>query len=237
MSRSINYIDQKFYPKYRDNWDDLLLRSRMLELLNRKMEILDLGAGSGIVEQMNFRGLVSRVSGVDRDPRVKINPYLDEGVVSDLAAIPYPNNSFDLVFCDNVFEHLQNPILVLKEVNRILKPGGIFIFKTPNKFHYMPIISKLTPHIFHQLFNLLRGRESIDTFPTMYRANSKRDIVDLARLSKFEVIRLERIEGRPEYLRITVITYLIGMLYERIVNSTKLFSIFRILIIGTMRKL
>jgi SAM-dependent methyltransferase len=209
MSELIKLIDKIFYLKYQDNWDDLLLRDRILELLSPKMEILDLGAGAGILEQMNFRGLVNQISGVDLDPRVQNNPYLDEGVVSDVAETPYQDNSFDLVFCDNVFEHLENPILVFKEVARILKPGGIFIFKTPNKFHYMPIIAKLTPHIFHQIFNKLRGRESIDTFPTRYRANSKRDIVNLTKVSGFEVIRIERIEGRPEYLRINVLIYLI----------------------------
>jgi SAM-dependent methyltransferase len=124
MTRFKRWIDQNLYPRYADNWDDEVFRQKILANLSPSMEILDLGAGAGIVEQMNFRGKVARVCGVDLDVRVVGNPYLDEGRVSDASEIPYPNESFDLVFCDNVFEHLESPLDVFNEVFRALKPGG-----------------------------------------------------------------------------------------------------------------
>ncbi|MEI2780661.1 MAG: hypothetical protein V9H25_05130 [Candidatus Competibacter sp.] len=42
---------------------------------------------------------------------------------------------------------------VFREVARVLKRGGVFLFKTPNKTHYMPTIARLTPHRFHQFVN------------------------------------------------------------------------------------
>jgi len=236
MSKLTHWMDCSWYPSYQCNWDDELFRKRILKYLSPSMVILDLGAGAGIVEQMNFRGKVARVCGVDLDPRVETNVYLDEGRKSDAGEIPYADESFDLVFCDNVFEHLDQPLHVFKEVARVLRPGGLFMFKTPNKWHYMPTIARLTPHGFHQFVNRLRGRAEVDTFPTCYRVNTRTDVKRFAQSADFDVEQIEYIEGRPEYLRMTAPTYLIGMLYERIVNVSEWFALFRILLVGTLRK-
>lgn len=237
MSYLITHIDSKFYPGYSKNWDDQAFRAQILSRLQPHHSLLDLGAGAGIVEQMNFRGLARHVCGVDPDERVQDNPYLDEGRVGVGEKIPYPDASFDVVIADNVFEHLTDPLRVFAEVNRVLKPGGFLLFKTPNRWHYMPLIAQLTPTRFHKFFNKLRGRATVDTFPTRYRANSRRVIKALAGKSGFEVADLCLIEGRPEYLRFSAPTYLIGLLYERLVNASAAFSFARILLIGHLKKL
>jgi SAM-dependent methyltransferase len=234
--RITNWLDQKLYPGVERNWDDQLLRERILVHLQADSVVLDLGAGAGIVTQMNFHGMAKRICGIDLDPRVVDNPFLDEGIVTDGTKIPYNNASFDIVFSDNVLEHLENPEFIFQEVARVLKIGGIFLFKTPNKYHYMPLIARMTPTSFHGFFNRLRGREEIDTFPTKYRANCQSDIIRLSALSGFDVRALEHIERRPEYLRFTWITYLFGALYERIVNNISNFDKFRILLIGALIK-
>jgi SAM-dependent methyltransferase len=236
MNRITDWMDRTWYPNHANNWDDQLFREAILRNLKPEMTMLDLGAGAGIVDKMNFRQLASRVCGVDLDPRVVDNPFLDEGRVSDAGEIPFPDESFDVVFSDNVLEHLEIPDQVFREVARVLKSGGLFMFKTPNKWHYMPTIARLTPHGFHQFVNRLRGRAEIDTFPTRYRANTKADITRLANQTGFDVISIDRMEGRPEYLRMTAPTYFLGMLYERIVNANKGLAPFRILLVGTMRK-
>ena len=63
-----------------------------------------------------------------------------QGKIGMEESIPYANETFDLVFSDNVVEHLSDPNAVLNEVRRVLKPGGLFFAKTPNKKHYMPLI-------------------------------------------------------------------------------------------------
>ncbi|MFZ1829325.1 MAG: class I SAM-dependent methyltransferase [Candidatus Competibacteraceae bacterium] len=135
MTTLIEKLDQTLYPTYARNWDDQLFRERILQRLTPTAVILDLGAGAGIVQQMNFRGLAARVCGVDLDPRVIDNPMLDEGKIADAGGIPYPDATFDLVFADNVLEHLPDPLAVFREIARVLKPGGVFLFKTPNKTH------------------------------------------------------------------------------------------------------
>ncbi len=236
MTSLVSRIDRACYPEFMRNWDDQLFRERILLHLRPDATVLDLGAGAGIVEQMNFRGLARSVCGVDLDPRVVGNPMLDEGRVANADGIPYEDGRFDVVFSDNVLEHLDEPLRVFREVERVLKPGGVFLFKTPNKWHYMPTIARLTPHGFHQYVNRLRGRAEVDTFPTRYRANCLADVARLAADSGLLVERLDRIEGRPEYLRMMWPTYLVGLAYERLVNSNEVFAPLRILLIGCLRK-
>src|SRR5258708_38743202 len=146
MRNLVRWMDKAAYPEFGNNWDDELFCRAILIFMRPHHLVLDLGAGAGVVTQMNFKGKAKRIFGVDLDPRVEANPYLDEARIGSGAAIPYPNGYFDLVFADNVLEHLQDPPSVLREVYRVLKPGGYFLAKTPNKRHYMPLIAQLTPH-------------------------------------------------------------------------------------------
>jgi SAM-dependent methyltransferase len=200
------------------------------------MRVLDIGAGAGIVSQMNFRGLARKVCGLDPDSRVSQNPYLDEGKQGVGESIPYPDESFDLVFADNVFEHLETPQLVFGEVARVLKPGGIFLGKTPNRHHYMPLIAQITPFWFHRWVNRKRGRQEIDTFPTRYRANTPTDLERLAKSAGLTIGSIRLVEARPEYLRFSAVTYMFGLAYERFVNLSEVLAPFRILIIAVFRK-
>jgi SAM-dependent methyltransferase len=236
MSTLIACIDRALYPSFENNWDDQLFRERILAHLRPESVVLDLGAGAGIIAQMNFRSHVAQICGVDLDPRVVDNPLLDEGRIANVERIPYEDDRFDVVFSDNVLEHLCKPEEVFREVARVLKPGAVFLFKTPNKWHYMPTIAQLTPYGFHQAVNRWRGRAEIDVFPTCYLANTRADIAYLAERSGLQLELVEWIEGRPEYLRITWPTYLLGILYERLVNSSEALALFRILLVGTLRK-
>lgn len=236
MGRLTRFIDERFYPDCRGNWDDTLFRDRILECLEKSHRVLDVGAGAGIIKQMNFKDEASCVCGIDVDPRVLENPFLDEAHVCDATSIPYRDATFDIAFADNVLEHLADPKATFKEIARILKPGGLFLFKTPNKWHYVPTIARISPHKFHERINRWRGRQSIDVFPTLYRANTLADISRIAAGAGLEVVSLERIERRPEYLRLSGPTYLAGLAYERLVNSTSLLAGFRVLLVGKIAK-
>ncbi len=83
-------MDAKFYPTSARNWDDSLFRDRIIMKLTPESTVLDLGAGAGIVSQMDFRGHAARICGVDLDSRVEQNPFLDEGRVADGRPFPIP---------------------------------------------------------------------------------------------------------------------------------------------------
>src|SRR5713101_8181147 len=219
MGAIVRWLDRALYSDYGDNWDDTRFRALVVKHLRPQHVVLDLGAGAGIVAQMNFRGLVARTCGIDPDERVLRNPHLDQGMVATGEAIPYPDAYFDAVVCDNVLEHLRQPLGVLAEVARVLRPGGLFLAKTPNRAHYVAIGARFTPHWFHRLYNRWRGRRSDDTFPTVYRANTARAVRTLASAAGLSMEGISFLDGRPEYLRVSCVTYVFGWLYERLVTS------------------
>jgi len=61
-------------------------------------------------------------------------------IVSDITAIPEPDASFDAVMCVEVFEHLPEPALAVKEFGRLLRPGGRLIITAPfcSLTHFAP---------------------------------------------------------------------------------------------------
>ncbi len=52
-------------------------------------------------------------------------------VKMDLHRIPFDNNTFDVVFCNHVMEHVRDDIQCMKEINRVLKPKGWAIIQSP----------------------------------------------------------------------------------------------------------
>jgi SAM-dependent methyltransferase len=119
---------------------------------------------------MNFKRLVKRVYGVDPDPRVLPNPYLDEACIGTGDSMPmFAANQFDVIICCNVLEHLPDPVPFFQEVNRVLKRGGLLITKTPNRHHYVPLIAKIVPAGFRSVLFQRYGWNEANTFPTFYR--------------------------------------------------------------------
>ena len=228
FKRLVSKMDNHFYPAHSNNWDSKLFRDNVLLYLKKDYIILDLGAGSGILPEMDFRQFVKKVIGVDPDNVVLNNPLVDEAQVACGEEIPYTDSFFDIIVSNNVLEHIEQPEIFFCEVKRVLKRGGIFLFKTPNKNHYVPFFASLTPHSFHIFFNKLRGRNENDTFPTYYRVNTKKDLEYYAALSGLEIMDIKFVEGRPEYLRFNPLTYFFGIIYEKLVNNLPVLWRFRI---------
>jgi 2-polyprenyl-3-methyl-5-hydroxy-6-metoxy-1,4-benzoquinol methylase len=213
-------LDRAWYPGVESHWDDRAFRSLILTHLTPEARVLDVGAGAGIVAAMDLRGHAAHIIGVDPDPRVAANPYLHEAHVGLADAMPFlPSACIDVAVSDNVFEHVEHPEPFLRELHRVVKPGGLLLAKTPNRRHYMPLIARLTPHGFHRFVNRLRGRQEADTFPTRYNLNTPKDLHRWAAATGWEVIHLETLESRPEYLRISALTYPLGFVWERLVNG------------------
>ena len=98
---------------------------------------LEVGYGAGAVLVALANG-VEELHGIDldADPEIlskyfgelKLKAHLERGTVYDM---PYASGFFDLVVSFSVFEHLQEYARGLREVHRVLKPGGLFLLGLP----------------------------------------------------------------------------------------------------------
>ena len=143
------------------------------------------------------------------------------------------------MWSDFVLEHIENPKISFKEIYRVLKPGAPFYFRTPNIYHYVSVISKLTPHWFHvfvvkTLCSL--PEDSHEAYRTFYRANSRSDLLKLAQKAGFNKIDLRFIEMEPSYLLFNELAFYLGLTYERLVNKFDALKCFRANIFGKLTK-
>lgn len=104
--------------------------------LTGKKEIahLDIGAGKGtLIKRLreNFSNIKSHGCDFHVD-RFKTDGVEMKEINLDQAPLPYAEGSFDLITCTEVLEHVENYRAVVREIYRVLKPGGVVIFSTPN---------------------------------------------------------------------------------------------------------
>ncbi len=62
---------------------------------------------------------------------LNVGPFPNVEVVADAHQLPYADNSVDAIFCEAVLEHLSNPFKAVKEMARVLRPGGEAFVATP----------------------------------------------------------------------------------------------------------
>ena len=159
---------------------------------------LDIGAGHGVHHGWigpSGEDLARRAgffAGCDLGSDVLDHPFLHEARVADASELPWEADTFDLVTANMVVEHLEQPLAVLEEVHRVLKPGGAFLFVTPNLNHPVVRISTIVPKRVRRWYRILVERaESDDVFPTLYRLNTVQAAESAAAATGFEVVLAE----------------------------------------------
>lgn len=159
--------------------------SRINALIHPDMTVLDLGAGRGAQFEdakspyrrslTMLKGKVKELVGADVDEAVLSNPFMDRTVVfGHDGKLPFADASFDMILSDWVIEHIEDPKAFAAEVYRILKPGGWFCARTPNKWGMTALGATLIPSSLHGflLSRLTPERKEEDVFPKFYRMNT-----------------------------------------------------------------
>jgi ubiquinone/menaquinone biosynthesis C-methylase UbiE len=108
--------------------------------------LLDLGCGAG-ENSVYFAGLGARCVASDYSPGMvdvalqlaEKNGVRVEGKVVNAMEIDFPDNTFDIVYASNLLHHIPDPKVTLREMHRVLKPGGKACFWDPLKHN--PVIN------------------------------------------------------------------------------------------------
>jgi len=138
--------------------------------LKQGARVLDTGAGQCPYREL-FRHCDYQTQDFSRYEGTKSGPMADQwrygaiDYVCDITSIPVPDGSFDAILCTEVLEHVPRPIDVLRELGRILAPGGRLFLTAPlgsglhqEPYHYY---GGFTPHFYRKFLGEL-GMEIIE---------------------------------------------------------------------------
>jgi ubiquinone/menaquinone biosynthesis C-methylase UbiE len=156
---------------------------------------LDVGCGHQVLpawRETSEKALVGRaglVVGFDADlPSLYKHRTISLRTFGNGNQLPFADETFDLVTANMVVEHLDHPEKTFGEMFRVIRPGGRFLFHTPNVKSYATRAAQLFPdNVKLPVIRLLEGRRADDVFPTFYRANTAGDIEQVAKQAGFEV--------------------------------------------------
>ena len=237
MSSKITFYPESKFGGFTDIDGSIAFFSRVNSLLKSNFVVLDAGCGRGATfdDDISFRkdlkvlkGKVTQVIGIDVDPEAKNNSFIDKFHLIKNNKWPLDDSSIDLIICDNVLEHIENPELFFSEVSRVLKRGGYYCFRTPNAWSYIAIIAKIIPNKYHSKITSIvqDSRMEEDVFPTLYRCNTIGKLKRLMKKNGFDY-EVYGYEAEPSYLSFSSIIYYLGVLHQRFAPQIMKAAIFR----------
>jgi SAM-dependent methyltransferase len=198
--------------------------------------LLDAGCGRTAPVLVKYRGRARRLIGVDL---VDFPAAIDglELLHTDIAAIPIEDACVDLVMSRSVMEHVVDPLAVYREMYRVLKPGGHFIFLTGNLWDYAALVAQAVPNSFHPwIVAKTQGRAQADVFPTAYRTNTLRAVRRWAARSGFAIQSFEYLGQYPAYFMFNGFLFLLATAYEKLIQRFEALRFLRGWILVVLRK-
>jgi ubiquinone/menaquinone biosynthesis C-methylase UbiE len=151
------------------------------------------GCGSGRIA-LHIAPYVKSITGIDPEPWPYWKDYEIQHenltfIKQSTEQLPLVNNSIDIVVCNQVYEHVDNPELLISEIYRVLKPGGYCYFAGPNLLFpiephvFWPFIHWLPRKLAIKLMHLFHAKIIIDANSTTYWTLKKW-------FQKFEVLNI-----------------------------------------------
>jgi SAM-dependent methyltransferase len=151
-----------------------------------KLSIYEAGGGSTSFLPLEvLRRSHVTVVDIDED-QIRNNDYAQQTILGDVQTHRFAPDSFDLVICYNVIEHLPDVAAALRGFCESLKPGGLLLIGAPNPESLSGVVTKYSPHWFHVWFyryvrgDRKAGQPGQAPFPTFFHP-----LVTLSKLEGF----------------------------------------------------
>jgi SAM-dependent methyltransferase len=154
---------------------------KQLSALHPRGELLDFGCGWGpVLDAASHEGW--RATGIEVDER-KVAFCREKGfnaIRGDLLDREFAAETFDAAIAEQVFEHLYTPVAYMKELHRVLKPGGVLYVAVPN-------LNSIEAKVKGARWDLVQPVSHVRYF-------DRRSLADMAQRCGFEILR-------PPYVR------------------------------------
>lgn len=156
-----HFVDPLFVPRW------IVYKESLKNLLNPESFWIDCGCGDNSMVR-ELKHLCKFAVGIDIE-----KPENDvDFIKAEIGTLPFPENYADVITLRFVVEHLSSPE-DLRDILRVLKPGGKLLFITTNLRSPFVAIPKLIPYrLRNKLISTIFKVNDSDVFPTFHRFNT-----------------------------------------------------------------
>ncbi len=145
----------------------------------KNLTLLDVGSSTGIIDNF-LADKFNKVTGIDIDEKAiqfaskKFKKKNLKFKIGDAMKLEFPDNSFDVVICTQIYEHVPDPKRLFAEIYRVLKPNGVCFLAAINKLwpwepHYnLPFLSWLPKNFANVYVRVFRGTKEYYETPRTY---------------------------------------------------------------------
>jgi ubiquinone/menaquinone biosynthesis C-methylase UbiE len=170
-------------PNRRELHEMISDRIRQVAAVRPHTQILEAGCGNRW--PFDLTGLNVSVTGIDVDSealriRQRVHGDLDASIVGDLRTAEFDQDSFDVIYCSFVLEHIEGVETVLDNFRRWTRPGGLIIIKVPDRDSVYGFITRMTPYWFHVFYKRYvmskpnAGKPGFGPYPTVHERTISR---------------------------------------------------------------
>lgn len=156
-----DYYDRYWSAEHRPHYEPGDILSTLIECnVDASSQCLDVGCGAGETYAQLVRQRADSYTGVDVSAHaigLARSAGLTAELIDDASELPFHDDSFDVVFCVEVLEHLFSPHRAAEEIRRVLRPGGRLIASAPNVAYW-----RLRANLLFGLWNPLGDALSIE---------------------------------------------------------------------------